>query len=122
MSFDHKIWDKVSAEAKDFVRSSLQLNPRDRPTALELLEHTWIKRFYEDKVVTESVRLDVAQNLEDFKATTTFQSGVLSFIIGLKSTSQELEELNKMFILLDTSKDGILSIEEIKQGLDSVLG
>jgi Ca2+-binding EF-hand superfamily protein len=47
--------------------------------------------------------------LEEFKATTTFQSGVLSFMINLKSTSKELEELNKMFLLLDTSKDGILS-------------
>ena len=73
-------------------------------------------------MVADTVRLDIAQNLEDFKATTTFQSGVLSFIVGLKSTTEELEELNKMFLLLDTSKDGILSIEEIKQGLDSVLG
>lgn len=72
--------------------------------------------------MADTVRLDVAKNLEEFTATTTFQSGVLSFIVGLKSTSEELEELNKMFILLDTSKDGILSIDEIKQGLDSVLG
>jgi len=43
-------------------------------------------------------------------------------MINLKSTSKELEELNKMFILLDTSKDGILSIQEIQQGLDTVLG
>jgi len=64
--------------------------------------------------IDQQVKLDVANNLEEFKATTTFQSGVLSFLINLKSTSKELEELNKMFILLDTSKDGILSIEEIK--------
>ena len=43
-------------------------------------------------------------------------------MINLKSTSKELEELNKMFTMLDTSKDGILSIYEIEQGLDTVLG
>jgi Ca2+-binding EF-hand superfamily protein len=31
----------------------------------------------------------------------------------LKSTSAELEELKQMFIKLDTSKDGVLSIEEV---------
>jgi len=85
-----------------------------RPSALELLEHTWMDHNLDAQQVDQQVKLDIANNLEEFKATTTFQSGVLSFLINLKSTSKELEELNKMFVLLDTSKDGILSIEEIK--------
>jgi Ca2+-binding EF-hand superfamily protein len=51
-----------------------------------------------------------------------FQSGVLSFIVGLKATSEELEQLKLMFMKLDTSKDGTLSIEEIQTGFQSISG
>jgi calcium-dependent protein kinase len=35
-------WDNISSEAKDFVRSLVRLNPNDRLTAGEALEHEWI--------------------------------------------------------------------------------
>jgi calcium-dependent protein kinase len=104
------------------IKKMLMYDPRERPTALELLDDIWLERNLDSQIIEQQVQLDIANNLEEFKATTTFQSGVLSFMINLKSTSKELEELNKMFLLLDTSKDGILSVQEIKQGLDSVLG
>lgn len=40
----------------------------------------------------------------------------------MKASSEELEELKNLFIKLDTSKDGSLSIEEIKEGMDQVIG
>jgi len=49
-----------------------------------------------------------------------FQSGVLSCIVGLKTTSEEIEELKNLFLALDTSKDGTLSIEEIKAGFETL--
>jgi calcium-dependent protein kinase len=104
------------------VRQALEFDPLKRPTALELLEHPWMEANSNAGLVSDQAQLDIANNLEDFKASTTFQSGILSFIVGLKSTSQELDELNRMFVMLDTSKDGILSIDEIKEGLDKVLG
>ena len=104
------------------IKKMLMYDPRDRPTALELLDDIWLEKNLDSQMIEQQVQLDIANNLEEFKATTTFQSGVLSFMINLKSTSKELEELNKMFLLLDTSKDGILSVQEIKQGLDTVLG
>lgn len=42
LSFEHKIWQNVSEEAKFFVKSALQLAPANRPTALQLLENVWI--------------------------------------------------------------------------------
>jgi len=35
---------KVSAEAQDFVRALIQVNPQQRLTAAEALEHPWIKQ------------------------------------------------------------------------------
>jgi calcium-dependent protein kinase len=41
----------------------------------------------------------------------------MSFIIGLKASSTELKDLNELFTKLDTSKDGLLSKDEIEVGL-----
>lgn len=68
------------------------------------------------------VKLEIAASLNDFKNASTFQSGIMSFLVGLKSSSKELAELNEMFIELDTSKDGILSRQEIEKGLDKLVG
>jgi serine/threonine protein kinase len=43
LSFEHPNWRKISQEAKNFVSSSLSTDPKKRPTALELLEHPWMK-------------------------------------------------------------------------------
>lgn len=43
-------------------------------------------------------------------------------MVNLKATSEDLEELNQMFLKLDTSKDGLLSLEEISVGLEQVYG
>lgn len=42
--------------------------------------------------------------------------------MGLRSTSEELEELKKVFIGLDKSGDGVLSLEEIKDGMEQAMG
>eukprot|EP00271_Cylindrocystis_brebissonii_P008000 TRINITY_DN21_c0_g2_i1.p1 TRINITY_DN21_c0_g2~~TRINITY_DN21_c0_g2_i1.p1 ORF type:complete len:541 (+),score=68.18 TRINITY_DN21_c0_g2_i1:171-1793(+) len=39
-----KTWAKISPEAKELVRSLLQVDPRLRPTAEEVLEHPWIQQ------------------------------------------------------------------------------
>lgn len=36
--------ESLSAEAKDFILKCLQVNPNDRPTAAQLLEHPFLKR------------------------------------------------------------------------------
>ncbi|KAL7529962.1 hypothetical protein ACHAWF_003190 [Thalassiosira exigua] len=41
--FPSEDWSGASAEAKDFIRHLLQMDPRNRMTAEQALEHPWIK-------------------------------------------------------------------------------
>ena len=36
--------DSLSSDARDFILKCLQVNPSDRPTAGELLDHPFVKR------------------------------------------------------------------------------
>ncbi|OQR93750.1 calcium/calmodulin-dependent protein kinase [Thraustotheca clavata] len=40
--FESPYWDSVSAEAKDFISKMLVVNPAERFTADQLLEHVWL--------------------------------------------------------------------------------
>uniref|UniRef100_M4C058 Protein kinase domain-containing protein n=1 Tax=Hyaloperonospora arabidopsidis (strain Emoy2) TaxID=559515 RepID=M4C058_HYAAE len=40
--FDSPYWDNVSTDAKEFISKMLVVNPKNRATAEELLEHPWI--------------------------------------------------------------------------------
>ena len=44
VQYDHKIWNKYSHEAKNFVDGLLQKKPEKRLTIKEILEHPWIKK------------------------------------------------------------------------------
>lgn len=68
----------------------------------------------------QDTQLNIADNLRVFKNSTAFQSGILSLIANLNSNSEELENLKKMFLALDTDHSGTLTIDEIKKGMDQI--
>lgn len=60
------------------------------------------------------------RNISQFKRTTSFQSGIISLMANLGSGSEDLDMLKKMFNQLDSDKNGTLTINEIRRGIDEV--
>ena len=71
--------------------------------------------------VSGKMQLEISANLANFRKTSTFQAGVISFIANIQTTSNELEGLRDMFKKLDTSKDGVLDKEEIQAGMTEIM-
>ena len=46
LEFPSPDWDDIGEEAKQFVQSMLQKDPRERPSATEALRHPWVAKYY----------------------------------------------------------------------------
>ena len=44
--YEGEPWDSVSEEAKDFVKSMIQVDPKKRSSISDLLQHPWIQSYY----------------------------------------------------------------------------
>ncbi|XP_074577317.1 calcium-dependent protein kinase 2-like [Curcuma longa] len=107
-------WPKISPGAKDLVRKMLNLDPKQRLTAFQVLDHPWIK---EDGEAPDTP-LDnaVLGRLKQFRAMNQFKKAALRVIAGCLS-EEEIQGLKEMFKSMDSDNSGTITLEELKQGL-----
>lgn len=63
-------WADVSDEAKDLVAKLLTYNPEKRISALDAMNHTWIKKMASIDKVNKEVAKKTLQNLQNFRVST----------------------------------------------------
>lgn len=115
-------WEKISKEAKDFLKNALVKNGKDRSSAEDLLNHPWITQRIkrQSQMLDTATQISIASNLQEFKKATTFQSGIISLMANLSASEEELSTLKKMFNRLDKDRGGTLDIKEIKDGIGEI--
>lgn len=69
-------WSSVSVEAKDFIATLLVKDPQMRPSAVEALNHPWLKKKQSDRPLHKSV----VQRLQRFGQQSVFKRTVLEHI------------------------------------------
>lgn len=121
-AFNTAEWRKISAEAKDFIETCLEKQSQNRPSINKLLDHQWINKMVKGPVVDSEIQLGIAASLIAFRKANLLQSGVISFLTNLLATTEDLHDYVEMFEVMDTSKDGFLSIDELKVGIQSQMG
>ncbi|KAF1875239.1 hypothetical protein Lal_00007855 [Lupinus albus] len=98
-SFDELPWPSLSTQAKDFVKHLLYKDPRRRISAAQALCHPWIRNYNSAYMRSSSLR----------KAALRALSKTL--------TADELYYLREQFALLEPSKNGSISSENINKAL-----
>lgn len=71
--FDHRDWDGISQDAKDFVSSLIVYDPNKRFSAKKALDHPWLKKNSNEKDIRASV---------EYKKQTSLMNHVHDNIIG----------------------------------------
>ena len=90
-----------------------------------MLDHKWIAN--RRNLSTTSQPLSPEEHktfvgtIKAFSKMNKFQTGVISLLSNLTASEEDLKNLKKMFQDLDKDKDGKLSIEEVKMGLEKLM-
>jgi calcium-dependent protein kinase len=110
--FSRKPWATISDSAKDFVKKLLVKDPRARLTAAQALSHAWVR---EGGNATDiPVDISVLNNLRQFVRYSRLKQFALR---ALASTLDEAEisDLRDQFDAIDVDKNGVISLEEMRQ-------
>jgi len=112
-SFDGEVWDKVSDHGKEFVGLLLQLDPDDRPSATEALEHPWIKE-HQPKV--NLMNATMRDSMQTFVNEKKLKKAALQ-VMAEQLTEDEILKLKTVFKELDSNKTNTISVKELSEAM-----
>jgi len=114
-AFNVADWKNISEDAKTLIRMLLKMNPRDRYTAEQALNHQWIKD-KAPKATNVSLQSNFVDNLRGFRSQNKLKKAALHIIAGQLNEAQ-IKALRETFTALDGNGDGLLTATEMKEGL-----
>jgi len=116
LEFEPEDWDTVSPDAKDLVSNLINRDVKQRLTAAQTMEHTWIK----DKApkAKNTPLCNHTQNkLRSFCGQNKIKKLALN-VVARHLTEEDIAQLKELFVQMDENHDGTLSIEELKRGME----
>lgn len=130
LKFGADSWKKVSAGAKELVRGLLENSPKERFTAQHALTCHWIK---ESETMAGQAYRDAGNNakgcdaneivrkLKAFNERGKLEKKALQ-VIAHRLQDDEIRDLGKVFLALDANGDGVVTIKELKIGMEKMQG
>jgi calcium-dependent protein kinase len=118
-----EVWDKVSPEARAFIRTLLVVNPLRRPTAQEAQNHPWLKTWAERSQNGNDTELNpnVVHALVNFKGLSDIRR-LLSEVLSFTLLPDQIKGLRSEFEKMDSDGSGEISLEALERVLISSAG
>lgn len=109
-------WDNISREAKDLIKNMLKLNPKQRYSAKQALDHSWLQFNASNK----PLKKQIFNNLTNFRSKSRFRHAIMTFMASRMLSKDDEDDLKEAFQCLDLDGNGILSKEELYTGYKKV--
>mmetsp|Transcript_113380 Transcript_113380/g.360446 ORF Transcript_113380/g.360446 Transcript_113380/m.360446 type:complete len:670 (+) Transcript_113380:68-2077(+) len=120
-SFDAVGWQRVSEEAKQFIRRLLCAAPSERIGASEALGNHWLTStlgIAESAVKKPTLGIELLDRLRKYKTQHLLKKATLQIIAWRFLDHERIQTLEDAFRQLDVNGDGVLSVSEIRAGLE----
>lgn len=114
IDFSSDPWPSLSSGAKELVKKMLRQDPKERLTAVEILNHPWVR---EDGIASDKpIDIAVLTRMKQFRAMNKLKKVALK-VIAENLSEEEIMGLKEMFRSIDTDNSGTITFEELKAGL-----
>ncbi|XP_057994235.1 calcium-dependent protein kinase 1 isoform X1 [Hevea brasiliensis] len=114
IDFSSDPWPSVSSSAKDLVKKMLRTDPKDRLSAVEVLNHPWMRE--DGDASDKPLDIAVLTRMKQFRAMNKLKKVALK-VIAENLSEEEIMGLKEMFKSMDTDNSGTITYEELKAGL-----
>ena len=118
LDLTHEPWPRISAGAKDLLALLLNRDPLRRPSAIECLQHPWVKEggVAEDKPLGG----DIVQRLQRFGTYGAFRQVAFRQVLErVDAPLLDLDRIRQLFQQLDPDKTGMVQFSALSQSLES---
>jgi calcium-dependent protein kinase len=113
-SFEYPEFNGISSEAKDLISKLLTVNPNERLSASQALEHEFFTEISSNRINHQSnLDYSILNNLKKNKKEFKFQRAVVSYLAYNFASKDEIINLRKIFKSIDLNCDGKISKEEL---------
>lgn len=114
-SFSAPAWQKISDDAKNLIRLLLKFNPNERCSADQALNNQWMLNNAAGSGCV-FVRPTLVDSLRGFCAQSKLKKAALQ-VIARNVGEDNVRALRDAFMSLDTDHDGVVTPEELAEGL-----
>lgn len=121
VDFPNGVWKLVSRDACDLCKKLLEKDPRNRFSAAQALAHPWFRDPTKPSPYgnVDGLSVSIFEGLMQYQAYNKLKRAVLQLLTRELSEFQ-IQELRHKFMALDTQGDGLLSPEELIDGMRHV--
>jgi len=121
VEFPRDFWQNVSRDALDLCRRLLERDPQQRLSAQQALEHAWFKDPKKPSPYgnAEVLSRSIFEGLMQYQAYNKLKRAVLQLLTRELSEFQ-IQELRNKFMALDKKGDGLLSPQDLIEGMRHV--
>lgn len=113
-----EIWQTVSDEAKDFIKSLLVIDPMDRPTAKQAKESRWLRMWSHRENGSEGTTINpnVVKALVGFKEYSDMRK-LLCEVLSFTLLPEQIQDLRREFEKYDQDGTGEITLSTLKKVL-----
>lgn len=111
----------ISTSAKSFIKQCLERSVQKRPSADEAISNPWFQKLLFADAIPMVLGFDIIQRMSKFQRRSSLAKLFLE-VVAHTLTPDQIVSLRREYIKLDTTRSGVISIQDLRSVFDGQSG